>query len=145
MTFAREVFNKIGMFNVNLGRKGNQLFGGEEVDFFRRLLSSGGKGVYQPNAVVYHIIKKPRLRKRYFRMLHYNEGIQRALIDDDVCQRSLFGIPLFIFSQFLRSISNYVSTIFFYGWNKSFRKEMNICYFIGYIRGKVKQFQKPAN
>lgn len=138
MTFSRQVFNRIGFFNVNLGRKGKELFGGEEVDFFRRLLSAGGKGVYQPKALVYHIIDKSRLKKTYFRTVHYNEGMQRALLDDEVYRHSLFGIPLFIFPQFLRSISNYLSTSFSYGWNKSFRKEMNVCWFIGYMEGKYR-------
>ena len=142
MTFSREVFDRIGLFNVSLGRKGNQLFGGEEVDFFRRLLSSGSKGVYQPKAIAYHIVNKLRLRKNYFRTLHYNEGMQRALLDDGVCRRSLFGVPFFIFPQFLRSIRNYVSTIFLDGWNNSFRKEMNIWYVIGYIQGRINRFKR---
>jgi glycosyltransferase involved in cell wall biosynthesis len=140
MTFSREVFDRIGLFNVSLGRKGGELFGGEEVDFFRRLLSAGSKGVYQPKALVYHIIDKSRLKKNYFRMLHYKEGMQRALLDDEICRRSLFGVPLFIFPQFLRSISNYLSTTFSYGWNNSFRKEMNIWHFIGFIRGCLNQW-----
>ena len=144
MTFSREVFDRIGLFNVNMGRKGDQLFGGEEVDFFNRLLSSGGKGVYQPKALVYHIIDKSRLKKTYFRTLHYNEGMQRVLLDDEVCLRSLFGVPLFIFPQFLRSIRNYVSTIFLDGWNKSFRKEMNIWYFLGHMQAKINQFKKSG-
>jgi glycosyltransferase involved in cell wall biosynthesis len=140
MTFSREVFKRIGSFDVNLGRKGDQLFGGEEVDFFMRLLSSGGKGVYQPKALVYHIISQSRLKKNYFRTLHYKNGMQRALLDDEVYGRSLFGIPLFIFPQFLRSVGNYISTIFSHGWNKSFRKEMNIWHFIGFMRGCLNQW-----
>ena len=134
MTFSREVFKKIGVFNVNMGRKGDQLFGGEAVDFFRRLLSAGAKGVYQHKAIAYHIVNKSRLKKKYFRTLHYNEGMQRALLDDQDYRRSLFGVPFFIFPQFLRSIRNYVSTIFLDGWNNSFRKEMNIWYFWGTCR-----------
>ena len=142
MTFSREVFKRIGLFNVNMGRKGDQLFGGEEVDFFRRLLSAGGKGVYQPKAIVYHIIDKSRLKKTYFRTLHYNEGMQRALLDNEVYRHSLFGVPVFIFPQFLRSIRNYVSTIFLDGWNKSFRKEMNILWYIGFMKGKIGEYKR---
>ena len=142
MTFSREVFKKIGLFNVNLGRRGNQLFGGEEVDFFRRLLSEGGKGVYQPKALVYHIIDKSRLKKNYFRALHYKEGMQRALLDDEIYRHSLFGIPLFIFPQFLRSIKNYISAIFLHGMNNSFRKEMNIFWYIGFMKGKVTEYKR---
>lgn len=142
MTFSREVFRRIGLFNVNMGRKGDQLFGGEEVDFFQRLLSAGGKGIYQPEAIVYHVTKKPRLQKKYFRTLHYKNGMQQALLADEIYQRSLFGIPLFIFPQFLRSIRKYISAVFSQGWNNSFRKEMNICWFIGYMQGKYRSKSK---
>ena len=116
MAFSREVFKRIGLFNVNMGRKGDQLFGGEESDLFQRLLASGGKGIYQPKAIVYHVTKKPRLQKKYFRTLHYKAGIQKALLDNRVYKRSLFGIPLFIFPQFLGSIRNYVAVVFFFWW-----------------------------
>ena len=145
MTFSREVFDRIGLFNVDLGRKSNQLFGGEEVDFFRRLLSSGGKGIYQPKAIAYHTINKARLKKKYFRALHHNEGMQRALLNDEAYTRSLFGIPLFIFPQFLRSIRNYISAIFSHGWNDSFRKEMNIWHFLGYMLGRINRFKRRSD
>jgi len=142
MTFSRHVFDSIGLFNVNMGRRGNQLFGGEEVDFFHRLLSSGGKGIYQPKAIVYHTINRLRLKKNYFRTLHYKEGMQKALLNDEAYTRSLFGIPLFIFPQFVRSIRNYVSTTCSYGWNNSFRKEMNIWYFMGHMYGRLSRFKR---
>ena len=142
MAFSREVFKRIGLFNVNMGRKGDQLFGGEEVDFFQRLLSSGGKGVYQPKALVYHVTTKSRLKKNYFRTLHYKNGMQQALFDDEVYRRSLFGIPLFIFPQFLRSIKNYISAISSHGRDNSFRKEMNIWYFWGYMQGRINRFKR---
>ena len=144
MTFSREVFDRIGLFNINMGRKGDQLFGGEEIDFFRRLLSAGGKGVYQPKALVYHVISQSRLKKTYFRTLHYNEGMQRALLDDEVYRHSLFGISLFIFPQFLRSIRNYILSVFSDGRNRSFRKEMNIWYFLGHMQAKINQFKKSS-
>ena len=142
MTFSREVFKRIGLFNVNMGRKGKELFGGEEIDFFRRLLSAGSKGVYQPKALVYHIIDKSRLRKKYFRTLHYKEGMQQALLGDEIYQRSLFGVPFFIFPQLLQCIGNYIFTIFSHGWNKSFRKEMNIWHFMGYMQGRTNRFKR---
>ena len=145
MAFSRAVFRRIGLFNVNMGRKGDQLFGGEEFDLFQRLLASGGKGIYQPKAIVYHVTKKPRLQKKYFRTLHYKAGIQKALLDNRVYKRSLFGIPLFIFPQFLGSIRNYVAVVFFDGWNRSLRKEMTVCHFIGFMRGCLhKEFSKKA-
>ena len=83
MAFSSDVFETVGGFNVNLGRKGNQLFGGEEVDLFRRMLATGAKAVYQPKAVVYHETGRSRMRKQYFRELQYRYGMQKAWSDND--------------------------------------------------------------
>lgn len=60
MAFRREVFNKSGNFNTSLGRKGEQLLGGEEKDLFMRIRAAGEKIYYLPDAVVYHIIPESR-------------------------------------------------------------------------------------
>lgn len=140
MTFSQEVFKRIGLFNVNMGRKGDQLFGGEEVDFFQRLLSAGGKGVYQPKALVYHIIGKSRLKKNYFRTLHYKEGLQKGLLENQIYRRAFLGVPVFMFSQFMRSIRNYVWAFCSHGLNNSLRKEMTVWHFIGFMRSCFKKW-----
>ena len=50
------VAKSIGLYNVNLGRKGNQLLGGEEIDYLQRALSQNYKIVYEPFLIVYHKI-----------------------------------------------------------------------------------------
>jgi len=135
MTFSREVFKRIGLFNVNLGRKGKELFGGEEVDFFQRLLSSGGKGVHQPKALVYHIIDKSRLKKNYFRTLHYKAGYQKAFYDKDNYPRNLYGIPLFLLPQLVLAIRKYLFQAVTKGPNWAFRQQMTALYFLGMMSG----------
>ena len=63
MVFRREVFEKVGGFDVGLGRKGKVLVGGEEIDLFGRMLASGLRVVYQPRAAVDHVVDPRRLRK----------------------------------------------------------------------------------
>lgn len=139
MAFSKNVFETVGFFNTDLGRTGTKPIGGEEVEFFTRLLRVGATAIYQPGAPVYHVIQPERLKKSYFRRLHLLEGEVRGRDIGTYDGRNLCGIPLFIFPQFLRSIRNYISTIFSDGWNNSFRKEMNIWYFLGIMCGSIKR------
>lgn len=135
MAFRKEVFKKIGGFNVSLGRKGKKLFGGEEVELFQRLLTAGGKGVYQPKALIHHITNRSRFRKSYFRTLQFNNSYNQAIFENKDSRISLMGIPIFTLKEFFKSVKNYVSVIFSGGWDNSFGKELSICWHVGYIYG----------
>jgi glucosyl-dolichyl phosphate glucuronosyltransferase len=67
MSFRRNLFQKYGTFNTELGRKGNNLLGSEEKDLFMRLKKDGLKIYYFPEASVRHIIPDSRLSMEYIR------------------------------------------------------------------------------
>jgi glycosyltransferase involved in cell wall biosynthesis len=56
MSFRSNVFDKVGGFNVELGRKGNNLAGSEEKDMFQKIYREDLKVVYIPDAMVYHCV-----------------------------------------------------------------------------------------
>jgi glycosyltransferase involved in cell wall biosynthesis len=135
MAFAKSVFERIGMFDPNLGRQGRKLIGGEEIDLFKRFLAARMRAFYQPKAIVHHIIDSHRLRKSYFRNLHYQEGRLRgdAFVMTD--SRSIAGVPLFLLPQFGRSVSKFIQTVWRDGAHRSLRTEMNVWYSLGFVRG----------
>ncbi|MGE0885197.1 MAG: glycosyltransferase family 2 protein [Blastocatellales bacterium] len=53
MAFRREVFDRIGKFDVRLGA-GTFFAGGEDIEFFYRAMKAGYKMVYAPNVLVHH-------------------------------------------------------------------------------------------
>ena len=67
MLFERESALKLGGFNVDLGRSGKKLSGGEEKELNRRVVNSGGIVRYNPLAGLRHRIGKDRLTKDYFK------------------------------------------------------------------------------
>ena len=69
------VFEKIGLFNVELGRKGDSLVGAEEKDIFDKMTQLGMRFFYLPNAILYHLIPEKKLSKDYFDRLTYSIGI----------------------------------------------------------------------
>ncbi|MGY6274696.1 glycosyltransferase [Methylomonas sp. MgM2] len=143
MAIRRQVIDLIGDFNVNLGRKGeglkkDELFKGEETDFFYRLVQAHGALYYNPDALVFHKLLPHQLRKTFFLTLHHNAGIQRATSDDSFYKRQVFGIPFFVVPQLIRAIYRYIYLTIYNGFDNSFRQLMNVYYFLGMIEGYFK-------
>lgn len=73
--YKKRVFDTIGLFNVELGRKGNSLIGAEEKDLFDKMTSKGMKFYYLPNAILYHLIPPKKLTQDYFDRLTHGIGV----------------------------------------------------------------------
>lgn len=76
MAFRRSVALRYG-FDTQLGRVGGKLIGGEENDFFLRLVASGETLWYVPDAVMWHIIPEEKLTTEYLDRLSYHIGISQ--------------------------------------------------------------------
>ena len=57
---------RLGGFKDTLGRKGKLLLSGEEKEFQKRVIAEGGKCVYQPEALVGHVVAPGRMKKKWF-------------------------------------------------------------------------------
>lgn len=80
--YRAEVFEKVGLFNTALGRKGNSLMGAEEKDIFDKMKAQGMRFMYLPKMILHHIIPQKKLEKDYFDRLTLQIGIserQRTL------------------------------------------------------------------
>ena len=72
--YRASVFEKVGLFNVELGRKGDSLVGAEEKDIFDKMTTLGMRFYYLPTAILYHLIPEKKLSKDYFDRLTYSIG-----------------------------------------------------------------------
>ena len=72
--YRKEVFRKLGLFNVNLGRKGDSLAGAEEKDIFDKMRMNKMPYYYVPDSILYHIIPKEKLSNEYFKRLTISIG-----------------------------------------------------------------------
>ncbi len=80
--YRKEVFDKVGLFNTALGRKGGNLMGSEEKDIFDKMHSLGMQVLYLPTPILHHIIPQAKLEPDYFNRLTTQIGIserQRTL------------------------------------------------------------------
>ena len=67
MTVRKKMFDKYGVFNPDLGRKGNSMDGAEEKDLFYRMMHGGEKIYYVPDAIVHHYVPDRRLTFDFFK------------------------------------------------------------------------------
>lgn len=72
--FRKELFDKYGEFNTDLGRKGSSLLGAEDKDFFLRLMNGNESCYYLPKARIYHHIPAEKLTEAFFDKMTYSIG-----------------------------------------------------------------------
>jgi GT2 family glycosyltransferase len=130
----KEVCARVGGFDSMLGRKGADNTGGEEIDFYRRLLDAGFRVWWTPEAVIHHRIQAAKLDRRYFRDLHYRMGRMEAIRKRGEGSRVP---PRYLFGQLLRAAMAVRAQRRQEGRDATVRKEMNVAYFYGQIRGWV--------
>jgi len=131
-TIRREVFATAGEFDPELGRKGRVNMGGEDTEFYRRLLSSGHRIRWVPEAIIHHRIRADKLRRTYFLDLHHRQGRMEGALKRGNGSRLP---PKYLLSQLGRAIDRALVQRWRQGSDSSLRQEMNVVYFVGYILG----------
>ena len=128
----KAICDRVGGFDDMLGRKGDDNTGGEEVDFYRRLLAAGFHAWWTPEAIIFHRIQASKLSRRYFLDLHFRQG----KVEGKWARGEKVRIPpLYLYPQLFRALSSALSARFTKSRNHSLRKEMNVAYFLGYLAG----------
>jgi glycosyltransferase involved in cell wall biosynthesis len=130
--FRKSVCETVGGFDSMLGRKGGDNTGGEEVDFYRRLLAAGFSVWWTPDAVIHHRIQAVKLNRGYFLDLHFKQGRVEGTLARHAGSRMP---PLYLFGQLWRAGTAALGQILRKGRNDSLRKEMNLAYFFGKLSG----------
>lgn len=80
MAMRKKMSDRVGLFDTNLGRKGKNLQGGEEKDYFNRARAKGFIPWYLPSTIAQHIIPASRMSIEYIRKqakgIGYSERIR---------------------------------------------------------------------
>ncbi len=77
----KDWLQRVGGFNTSLGRCGRSLISGEESDLLKRIRPLGGIAVYEPAAVVGHIVSPERMRIRWFLRRFFCAGKENVTMD----------------------------------------------------------------
>ena len=110
--FRKEVFQRYGLFRLDLGVSGNEhTITCDDTEFGERLIRAGEKIVYCPTAVIYHPVDPKRATKRYFRSWYYYNG--RSLTRTLGMPRegvSYFGVPRWLYRELAADIATWLFT-----------------------------------
>jgi glycosyltransferase involved in cell wall biosynthesis len=132
--FRKSVCETVGGFDTLLGRKGTDNTGGEEVDFYQRLLAAGFRVWWTPEAIIHHRIQTAKLERSYFLDLHYRAGRIHGIRQRGMAPRIP---PKYLYGQLLRAVAAVWSRYREAGRDATLRKEMVVAHFLGQIVGWI--------
>jgi glycosyltransferase involved in cell wall biosynthesis len=78
VAFRKSLFQEIGLFRLDLDRKGESLMGGGDTEFFVRARAQGRSLLYLPTLVVRHLVPASRLTRTFFRERLFFSGYTRG-------------------------------------------------------------------
>src|SRR5262249_21330134 len=106
MALRRAVVERIGGLRCDLGKLDGTLRTGEDHEFFLRMLNAGFRGVYEPAAVVQHLVPRERLHRSYFRRWLHQNGRDVAKLESAYMTRvvRLFGVPRYLWRRVLMDV-----------------------------------------
>jgi glucosyl-dolichyl phosphate glucuronosyltransferase len=101
MAVRAEVVRRLGGLRTDLGKLSGSLRTGEDHEFFLRLLHGGCRGVYEPAALVRHLVPKERLQRSYFRRWLHQNGRDVAWLERayPAATPFLLGVPRYLWRQ----------------------------------------------
>jgi glycosyltransferase involved in cell wall biosynthesis len=104
----RQTVVDLGGFREDLGVV-EDLGGGEDIDLFRRALAARLCIVYEPRAVIHHVVPPARLSRRFHitRLKASYPMYYRMLVDQYHAQPWLFGVPRFLYGKLLKDAFSY--------------------------------------
>lgn len=86
----KDLFNKFGNFNTDLGRKGGSLMGAEDKDMFLRLIENNIPCYYFPDIPVYHHIPQSKLTDDFFHRLTYSIGRSERIRTKSISEKAYY-------------------------------------------------------
>ena len=135
MAFRRCVFDQVGMFDTERGRKGKVLASGEDGEMFERILDAGLKAVFLGKSRVHHKVEAFRTTKAYLRRWRLQTSRNLAVARGVPGDRRLFNVPVYIVFQFFRAVARAIGARFTQPGDEAFNREMVVCHFLGTFQG----------
>lgn len=124
-----DFLKEIGGFDPNLGRNKDQLLSGEETKVFQEVLKRGHRILYEPSAVVEHVIEPERLTLSHVQEKFYLAGKSSCRLKFETAPKK----PLIRFlAGKLVYISSFIANLFSFNYQQRFETWLKLLYECGY-------------
>jgi glycosyltransferase involved in cell wall biosynthesis len=136
MAVRAGVIARLGGLRTDLGKLEGSLRTGEDHEFFLRLLHAGCRGVYEPAALVRHLVPAARLYRGYFRRWLYQNGRDVARLERAYPSpiASLLGLPRYLWRQAIADALAAVRAALTGRAAERFARGLRVLWFAGYLR-----------
>lgn len=138
MAFRRDVFDRVGLFDTERGRKGKVLASGEDGEMFERILAAGMKVVFLGKSRVHHKVESFRLTKGYLRRWRFQTSRNIAESRGVPGQRRLFNIPVYLLPQFLRACARTAWAQVAAAPDEAVHQQIVLFHFLGLMHGLLR-------
>ena len=111
--FRRDIFEKYGLFRLDLGVNGSShTITCDDTEFGERLIRGGEKIIYNPRAIIYHPVDPARTTKKYFLSWYYYNGVSLTRMAE-FPQGGVywFGAPRWLYREMLSNLTKWMLTI----------------------------------
>jgi len=111
--FRKGIFEKYGLFRLDLGVRGSKhTITCDDTEFGERLVAGGETIIYCPGAIIYHPVDPHRTTKKYFLSWYYYNGVS-VTRTFGVPQEGVFwsGIPRWLYREFLTNCIRWFFTL----------------------------------
>ena len=127
---------RLGGLRTDLGKLAGSLRTGEDHEFFLRLLDAGCRGVYEPGALVGHLVPAARLERGYFRRWLHQNGRDVARIERSHAASLPFvlGAPRYLWRQLIADAMSTVRASIGGDDARRFASAVRVLWFAGYLR-----------
>jgi glucosyl-dolichyl phosphate glucuronosyltransferase len=136
ISFRREVFEKVGLFDTRLGPGASGF--SEDTEYSRRIRQVGFKIGYAPNAIVYHELNPERYGSSYNRKVQYRKGVSRSIYRGG-------SVTMRVLPELLGNCFRYLAYTATGRRQKVYQIEGRIMKCLGFLVGKVRRSEKKIS
>ena len=135
ISFTREVFEKVGLFDTRLGPGASGF--SEDTEYSRRICQAGFKIGYVPDAIVYHELNPERYGSSYNRQVQYRKGFSRSIYREH-------SLILRVLPDLIGHCFRYMAYRAFGRRQKAYKAEGRIMKCWGFMIGKFRGSRKKV-
>lgn len=158
VAYRRSAFERVGLFDVRLGRVAGTLRNQSQREWHLRAREAGLHGMYLPHMKVHHSVEPDRLTRRYFQRWFYWHGISRAILyrtkglhllepEGDASHEGeghFLGVPASLWRAAARASASAARRWLMARPDDAVEYELVLCFCAGVIRQRLRDRREPA-